>query len=41
VRQHVAWVADADGGRGAVREVCEYLLDARGALDAMLQDCLR
>lgn len=41
VRQHVAWVSDADGGRGAVREVCEYLLDARGALDAMLQDCLR
>jgi len=41
VRQHVAWVAEADGGRGAVREVCEYLLDARGALDALLQDCLR
>ncbi len=41
VRQHVAWVAEADGGRGAVREVCEYLLDARGALDELLQDCLR
>jgi 3-deoxy-D-manno-octulosonate 8-phosphate phosphatase (KDO 8-P phosphatase) len=41
VRQHVAWVADADGGRGAVREVCEYLLDARGALDGMLRECLR
>ena len=41
VRQHVAWVSEADGGRGAVREVCEFLLDARGALDAMLQDCLR
>lgn len=41
VRQHVGWVAEADGGRGAVREVCEYLLDARGALDALLQDCLR
>jgi 3-deoxy-D-manno-octulosonate 8-phosphate phosphatase (KDO 8-P phosphatase) len=41
VRQHVGWIAEADGGRGAVREVCEYLLDARGALDALLQDCLR
>ncbi|WP_374338530.1 KdsC family phosphatase [Methyloversatilis sp.] len=41
VRQHVAWVAEADGGRGAVREACEFLLDARGALDALLQDCLR
>jgi len=34
-------VTDKPGGRGAVREVCEYLLDARGALDALLQDCLR
>lgn len=41
VRQHVAWIAEAAGGRGAVREVCEYLLDARDALDALLQDCLR
>lgn len=41
VRQHVAMVTEADGGRGAVREACEFLLDARGALDALLQDCLR
>lgn len=41
VLQHARWIAEADGGRGAVREVCEYLLDARGALDALLQDCLR
>lgn len=28
------WVATRSGGEGAVRDVCEYLLDARGALDA-------
>lgn len=34
VTREVAWVVEARGGRGAVREVCDALLDARGRLDA-------
>lgn len=33
VRSRADWVTDAAGGCGAVREVCEHLLDARGLLD--------
>lgn len=34
VRAHVHWVAAAPGGRGAVREVCEFILSAQGQLAA-------
>jgi 3-deoxy-D-manno-octulosonate 8-phosphate phosphatase (KDO 8-P phosphatase) len=37
VRQHVGFVANQPGGRGAVRETCDFLLAAQGKLDAMLQ----
>ena len=30
VRAEAHWVTSAGGGRGAVREVCDFLLDARG-----------
>jgi 3-deoxy-D-manno-octulosonate 8-phosphate phosphatase (KDO 8-P phosphatase) len=30
VRAAVDWVVDAEGGRGAVREVCELVLQAKG-----------
>lgn len=36
VRRHVGFVATRPGGRGAVREVCDFLLAAHGVLDAML-----
>ena len=32
------WRTPSPGGRGAVREVCELILDARGALDAALAE---
>lgn len=35
VREHVGFVASRGGGRGAVREVCDFLLDSRGLLAAM------
>jgi 3-deoxy-D-manno-octulosonate 8-phosphate phosphatase (KDO 8-P phosphatase) len=35
VRRHVAYVATKPGGRGAVREVCDFLLASQGRLDAM------
>lgn len=34
VKQHAHWQTPSRGGRGAVREVCELLLDARGQLTA-------
>ncbi|MGF1644360.1 MAG: KdsC family phosphatase [Thiotrichales bacterium] len=36
VKRHAHWTTSARGGRGAAREVCEFLIDARGKLDAML-----
>ncbi len=35
VRERVHWVTSRPGGRGAVREVCEAILKARGAWDAV------
>lgn len=36
VRQHVDYVTTRGGGRGAVRELCDYVLAAQGRLEAML-----
>lgn len=36
VRQHAHYVTGAQGGRGAVREVCELIMQAQGTLDAQL-----
>jgi 3-deoxy-D-manno-octulosonate 8-phosphate phosphatase (KDO 8-P phosphatase) len=40
IREHADFVTDLGGGRGAVREVCELILDARGELAAW-QDSFR
>jgi 3-deoxy-D-manno-octulosonate 8-phosphate phosphatase (KDO 8-P phosphatase) len=37
LRRQAHYVTRVDGGRGAVREVAEMILAARGALDAMLR----
>jgi len=37
VKKHSHWVTQAAGGRGAGREVCEMILQAKGKLDAMLE----
>jgi 3-deoxy-D-manno-octulosonate 8-phosphate phosphatase (KDO 8-P phosphatase) len=36
IKSHACWVSGRPGGRGAVREVCEFILDAQGKLDAAL-----
>ncbi|HPE61205.1 MAG TPA: 3-deoxy-manno-octulosonate-8-phosphatase KdsC [Thiolinea sp.] len=41
VKQHAHWITEQAGGRGAVREVCERLLEAQGKLAAMLQGYLK
>ncbi len=35
VRDHVAFVSQRGGGRGAAREVCDFILAAQGKLDAL------
>lgn len=36
VRQRAHWVSQAPGGAGAVREACDFILAARGQLEASL-----
>ncbi|MDR1276188.1 MAG: phenylphosphate carboxylase subunit delta [Candidatus Accumulibacter sp.] len=36
IKIHAHWVSRYPGGRGAVREVCDFILDAKGMLDAVL-----
>lgn len=40
VRQHADYVTGLPGGRGAVREACELILQAQGSLDAALAQYL-
>jgi 3-deoxy-D-manno-octulosonate 8-phosphate phosphatase (KDO 8-P phosphatase) len=35
IRQRVHYIAERTGGRGAVREVCDLILEAQGQLDRM------
>ncbi len=41
VRDEVAWVTDRPGGRGAVREIADWLLEARGRLDDAVEELLQ
>jgi 3-deoxy-D-manno-octulosonate 8-phosphate phosphatase (KDO 8-P phosphatase) len=40
VRSRVHWVSRSDGGRGAVRELLEVVLDAQGKWDRIVQTFL-
>ena len=40
VLEHADWVTRASGGRGAARDVCEFLMRARGVLDEKLASYL-
>lgn len=40
VKQYAVWVSQFNGGRGAVRELCELILSAQGKLDALRQGFL-
>ena len=40
VVEHCHWQTGAPGGRGAGREVCEFIMRAQGTLDPMLQGYL-
>jgi 3-deoxy-D-manno-octulosonate 8-phosphate phosphatase (KDO 8-P phosphatase) len=36
IKSHAHWISSYPGGHGAAREVCEFILDAQGKLDAIL-----
>jgi 3-deoxy-D-manno-octulosonate 8-phosphate phosphatase (KDO 8-P phosphatase) len=40
VKQHAAWCTNLPGGLGAVREVCDFIMQAQGHFDAMLNGYL-
>ncbi|HSB96449.1 MAG TPA: 3-deoxy-manno-octulosonate-8-phosphatase KdsC [Spongiibacteraceae bacterium] len=40
VAQHAAYTTEHDGGYGAVREICDLILQAQGKLDAILEQYL-
>ena len=37
VREHAHWVSTLPAGAGAIRELAEFILDSRGALQAALE----
>ena len=41
VKKHSHWITKAAGGRGAGRETCEMILQAKGKLDAMLESYIK
>ena len=40
VKQHAHWITERSGGRGAVRDVCEFILEAKGMLNDKLHSYL-
>lgn len=40
VKQHAHWITDRCGGHGAVRDVCEFILEAKGLLNDKLNSYL-
>jgi 3-deoxy-D-manno-octulosonate 8-phosphate phosphatase (KDO 8-P phosphatase) len=40
VKEHADYCTQAGGGEGAVREICDYILDAKGALNITLSKFL-
>lgn len=40
VKQHAHWITGRSGGHGAVRDVCEFILEAKGLLNDKLHSYL-
>lgn len=40
IREHADWITERSGGHGAVREICDGLLDMQGHWDAILASYL-
>ncbi|OAI49418.1 hypothetical protein AYO45_02590 [Gammaproteobacteria bacterium SCGC AG-212-F23] len=37
IRQRVAWVTRKKGGKGAVREICDFIMEAQGTLQKTIE----
>ncbi len=40
VKNHAHFICRADGGRGAAREICEFIMQAQGTLDKQMEKYL-
>jgi len=40
VKQHAHWITPSNGGRGAGRDVCEFIMQAQGTLQTVFDNCL-
>lgn len=40
IKEHVNWITKAKGGNGAVREACEFILNAQGSYQTIVQSYL-
>lgn len=38
IKEHADWITNAEGGRGAAREICEYILHAQNKLVPLLNE---
>lgn len=41
VREHADWTTTEKGGKGAAREVCEFILEAQGKLNILFENYLK
>ena len=41
VKKHADWITEKSGGQGAVREICEMILQAQEKLDAIRANYLK
>ena len=41
VKQHADWCTTLPGGQGAVREVCDFIMQAQGRFDDVLNAYLK
>jgi len=41
VKEQSDWISKENGGKGAVREICEFILDSQGKLDTLLQEYIK
>ncbi len=41
VKRHAHWCTQLAGGQGAVREVCDFIMQAQGSFDSILNSYLR
>jgi 3-deoxy-D-manno-octulosonate 8-phosphate phosphatase (KDO 8-P phosphatase) len=41
IQQHTHWITKAKGGKGAAREVCDFIMQAQGTYQAIIDSYLQ